>query len=263
MAEYYYNDKLSQHDDFIGMIPCNATVLEFGAATGYITRILSEEKNCQVTCIERSPRMAREASKYAVQTIVADLDTDNWYEPLSNKQFDVLLFADVLEHLRTPQQVVEQACALLQHNGCVITSIPNIAHNAVLLSLQQGKFQYRETGLLDNTHIHLFTRQSIYAMMQQCGLYCAQECNKLIRPCDTELTQYYAQGGLMSLSLLHRPDAHTYRFVQKWDKTEHTAPKAPKLSFAQQCYELLYDICCYLKRKHHLQCPKLRKFIFG
>jgi len=51
----------------------------------------------------------------------------------------------------------------------VVASIPNVAHGSVRLALLQGRFDYRSLGLLDNTHLRFFTRESVGRLFEDAG----------------------------------------------------------------------------------------------
>lgn len=86
-----------------------------------------------------------------------------------NVAFDVIIFGDVLEHLREPEKIVKLCKNHLTESGCIISSIPNVQHISVLRPLIYGRFTYTETGLLDKTHIHLFTGYEIQQMFLRAG----------------------------------------------------------------------------------------------
>ena len=48
-------------------------------------------------------------------------------------------------------------------------SIPNIAHNSIIIDLCNDKFEYGETGLLDKTHIHFFTYMTLVQLVESIG----------------------------------------------------------------------------------------------
>lgn len=79
-------------------------------------------------------------------------------------KFDYIIFGDVLEHLHNPQKTIKYCRSLLAKNGRIIASIPNVMHVSVMAQLLRGEFCYTEKGLLDKTHIHLFTGQEIEKM---------------------------------------------------------------------------------------------------
>jgi 2-polyprenyl-3-methyl-5-hydroxy-6-metoxy-1,4-benzoquinol methylase len=261
MAQVYdIKEELSLSDSCLCFLSPNSTVLEFGSATGYATRYMTEKLNCKVTCIEINPQMAAVGQKYAQKMILADVETDNWEKELVDS-FDFIVFADILEHLRNPGQVISRAIPFLSDNGVILTSIPNIGHNAIIMNLRNGKFNYTDIGLLDNTHIHFLTRESITKMFESNNLYCIAEESKVIRPCDTELAAYYTLNPLLALSLISKKDGHIYRYVQKWGKFKpaisHRDIVGEKLKFGQKIFELTYDLACYMKRKLKIATPKV------
>ena len=169
-------DKNNSLTYIINKIDSGSTVLEFGPATGYMTRYLKEEKNCSVYIVEVDESAFKEAVKYAVDGFCGDAETGTWYEQFIGIKFDFITFADVLEHLRDPLNVLKKAKKLLKEDsGEILTSIPNIAHNAVLVDLYNNKFQYRNTGIMDNTHLRFFTHNSMVSMFREAELYPVDE----------------------------------------------------------------------------------------
>ena len=81
-------------------------------------------------------------------------------------KFDYVIFGDVLEHLRDPLSALIFCKKLLKKEGRVVASIPNLMNIAVMKGLLDGNFTYRDTGLLDRTHIHMFTYNEILRMFE-------------------------------------------------------------------------------------------------
>lgn len=145
-------------------------VLEFGCANGRLTRYLKESLDCDVTIVEIDEEAGKEASKYATKAILGEegnLDNDIWKEKVDKGAFDYIVFADVLEHLRNPKEVLEFCKKLLNPEGSMLVSIPNLANNAVIAYLWNNQFDYHSTGLLDNTHIHFFSLNSFRKMIDE------------------------------------------------------------------------------------------------
>ncbi len=198
----------------------NTTVLEFGPASGYMTEYMKETLNCDVHIVEINEEDGKEASQFAKSALIGPVDGDiedyNWtgIEPC-----DYIIFADVLEHLYNPWQVLEAATALLKEGGSILISIPNISHNSVIIDLINGKFNYRELGLLDSTHIRFFTRESLLYMVQYAGLRVEKEMNTF---CAVEHTEF--KNNLtdvpeeVSKALQERPDGILYQFVWELKK---------------------------------------------
>lgn len=85
------------------------------------------------------------------------------------KKFDYIIFGDVLEHLHNPAKTIEYCKTLLNKEGCIVASIPNVMHVSVMEQLLRGEFRYTDVGLLDKTHIHLFTQKEIEKMFVEAG----------------------------------------------------------------------------------------------
>jgi glycosyltransferase involved in cell wall biosynthesis len=84
--------------------------------------------------------------------------------------FDVVLFADVLEHLPDPRMVLEQAADRLADGGRMLVSLPNAVHWSVRAQVAAGRFEYTNEGLLDRGHLRFFTRNSAVEMFEEAGL---------------------------------------------------------------------------------------------
>lgn len=244
---------------YLRQITKGASVLEFGAASGYMTKYLREERECRVTCIEINPQSAKVCKQYAEKVVVADIDTGDW-DGLLEQEYDYILFADVLEHLREPERTLTKALNFLALDGTVITSIPNIAHSAIILSLLRGRFEYTTFGLLDDTHIHFFTRQSMTEMFERNGLISIEENNSIRLPSRTELREHYCSSPFFSLTLLRKPDAHVYQFISMWKRKQEGNVKGVKNGYRIPFYRIPY-LCCldfkdYLFNRHRIDCLK-------
>ncbi|KST67355.1 glycosyltransferase [Mastigocoleus testarum] len=161
-------DDNSSLKKILNFVEENKQIIDFGCATGYLANLLNR-KGCTVTGVEINPDAAKIAEQHCEEVIVADLDVISITEALPNQKFDVAIFGDVLEHLRNPWQLLAETKNILKPNGYVVASIPNIAHGAIRLALLQGKFEYSELGILDNTHLRFFTRKTIEELFDNSG----------------------------------------------------------------------------------------------
>lgn len=93
----------------------------------------------------------------------------------AKRKFDVIVFADVLEHVRNPEQVLLRARKHLKPKGRIIASTGNVAHLYVRMSLLLGSFNYTERGILDRTHTRLFTRQTFRELFSDCSFKVVDE----------------------------------------------------------------------------------------
>ena len=145
-------------------IPKDAHVLDVGCSSGNLMRWIKELCNAQVYGIEANKYSAEVAIKRGFDVQCCTFED---YSPNVQEQFDVIIFADVLEHLINPGAALQKAHQLLKENGIVITSIPNIAHWTIRLNLLSGKFEYEPIGLLDATHLRWFTQKTLYRLFSK------------------------------------------------------------------------------------------------
>ena len=157
----------------VKLIAPGSTVLDVGCATGYLAELL-RPKNCVVTGIDNNAEAAKTARKHCAEVIVADLETQSLPALFKRKKFDVVVFADVLEHLKAPGDVLQAAHRIVKTGGHVVASIPNIAHGAIRLALLAGNFDYTELGILDDTHLRFFTAKTLEEMFLATGYHIEQ-----------------------------------------------------------------------------------------
>jgi len=95
-----------------------------------------------------------------------DITTDSF---TSLGSFDLVVLADVLEHLPDPLGVMRNVHSLLNPGSRIVISVPNVAHVSVRAQLFFGRFQYSARGILDSTHLRFFTRQTIMELLRDSG----------------------------------------------------------------------------------------------
>ena len=76
------------------------------------------------------------------------------------KYFDIIVFADILEHLKEPLEVLKRYKKYLKDDGYIIISIPNIANWKIRFKSLLGRFEYNEYGILDSGHLRFFNEKS-------------------------------------------------------------------------------------------------------
>lgn len=216
-------DSLSK---IIRHISPNSSVLELGPATGYLTRFMTEEKGCVVDCVEISPEMAKEAERFCNRMEVRDLDIIELKDFFQEETYDYVILADVLEHLRKGERTLRSCRKLLKKSGHCIVSIPNIAHASIIGELLKGRFDYRDEGLLDRSHIRFFTCSSIQRLLNECG-FGIEKIEAVVKlPEDTE-----TGDSLMNLpidlqrAILSNPDTLAYQYVIVCSPTGDKAPR--------------------------------------
>jgi glycosyltransferase involved in cell wall biosynthesis len=84
--------------------------------------------------------------------------------------YDIVLAADVLEHVRNPQRLLRECQDHLAPLGVVIASVPNFAHWYPRSRVLLGRFDYDQRGILDEGHVRFFTRGSFERLVASVGL---------------------------------------------------------------------------------------------
>lgn len=152
------NKRFARHGSHIKTIHyvgAGKKVLDVGCASGYLDEFF-KKNNCSVVGIEKDEKAAALARRYCETVLIGDAEeiTDI---PYPEGYFDAIVFADILEHLRNPDLVLNNFKKYLSHQGRIIASIPNIAYLPIRINLLVGKFDYAEYGHLDKTHVRFFT----------------------------------------------------------------------------------------------------------
>ena len=140
-------------------------ILDVGSAAGYLGAAL-RERGHSVAGVERDARLAEQARSFYDQFFQVDVDD---FDFADCRGFDLILFADVLEHLRDPVAVLRRCADTLKPDGNIIVSVPNVANFIVRLSLLFGRFDYDDLGILDRTHLRFFTHKTLRQLLQECG----------------------------------------------------------------------------------------------
>ena len=66
-----------------------------------------------------------------------------------------------------PWTALERIRGLMKSDGTLLVSLPNVRNFRVVLPLLMGKWTYRESGLLDQTHLRFFTRSSARELVEE------------------------------------------------------------------------------------------------
>jgi 2-polyprenyl-3-methyl-5-hydroxy-6-metoxy-1,4-benzoquinol methylase len=160
-------------DDIVSRIPYGARrILDVGAADGTLgAHLLEARPDREVHGVESDAAMAAVASQRLSSARHADAEELDWDAVGGPGPFDCIVFADVLEHMREPGDVLARAVGRLAEDGIVVLSVPNIRHASAIWSIVvRGTFPRRARGLFDETHLRWFTTRDIVAMCSGVGL---------------------------------------------------------------------------------------------
>lgn len=164
---------ISQRDDILNLLPNKVKkVLDIGCSIGTIGESIKEkEKGAEVVGIELDEQMSKIAQKKLDKVIIGNIEEINLKDYFLPNYFDCIIFADILEHLRNPWDVLKSAISFLNNEGIIIASIPNVRHyTTIFVLLFKGYWPYRKRGIHDKTHLRFFTLRNIIEMFQNAGL---------------------------------------------------------------------------------------------
>lgn len=147
-------------------IPEGARVLDVGCGTGTLGRHLADTRGVRIVGIEPHAGRANRAQSLGLEVHNAAFTPES---VVSIGTFDVVLFADVLEHVPSPGAFLQLAHSLLNPGGCVVAVVPNAVHWSMRWHLLTGRFDYSGCGILDATHLRWFTRRSTERLFRATG----------------------------------------------------------------------------------------------
>ena len=212
-------------------------MLELGPATGYFTRYLYEELECVVDAVEISSEMAEQARPWLNRLVVGDIEQLD-FDVFGGESYDVIVCADVIEHLRDPWRISGQLASLIKDGGRLLLSVPNVGYMGVLLDLLQGSFRYRDEGLLDRTHLRFFTIESLRDLLEKSGwhLWSVEQVNLSLL--DSEFhVRLELLGPALRDALLARPDALCYQWIVEARRIPPAVPCALPRVPAADCFQ--------------------------
>ena len=135
--------------------------------------------------------------------------------------YDIVLCADVIEHVRDPRQLLHDAGKLVAAGGSVIASVPNFGHWYPRTRTAVGLFDYDRRGILDSTHIRFFTRRSFEHLIDDAGLVVVRrdatglpfDVAKRGSGDDGERAKVGLLGTVDALTVKLRPQLFGYQFL--------------------------------------------------
>lgn len=151
-------------------------VLDVGCGAGQLGVYLKEQGAAVVDGCDIAAGAVDQASRVLDRAFVYDVATDS----LAHKcpqQYDVVVATELIEHLFTPGRLLDEVKTVLKPGGTFIVTTPNFLVWTNRLRMLVGQFEYTKTGLLDESHVHFFTYNTLHQLLQQHGLEVVQEEN--------------------------------------------------------------------------------------
>lgn len=153
-------------EDVFALVPTGVRrVLEIGCGAGrFRTNFPADIEYWGVEPVAEAAREAVGLTRVLVGTL------DEVAASLPDGYFDLVVCNDVLEHMADPQKALATIRAKMAADGRLVGSLPNVRSVWVLLDLLfRRDWRYRESGVLDSTHLRFFTFKSARRLLTEGG----------------------------------------------------------------------------------------------
>jgi 2-polyprenyl-3-methyl-5-hydroxy-6-metoxy-1,4-benzoquinol methylase len=198
-------------------------VLDLGCSSGLLSqRIRSLGHHVTGVDLEAFPQTLGRVDRFVPG------DLENGIPAEVGRGYDVVVLADVLEHLRTPERLLSAVTEVLAPGGRVLVSIPNFGHWYPRFRTALGVFDYDQRGILDRTHYRFFTRRSLARLVKHAGFEVRRHREvglpfDVLARQDATLTGRFLRA-VDRVSVYARPTLFAYQFVLHLER-----PRAPEL----------------------------------
>ncbi len=156
-------------NDVVALLPSGPNkVLELGCGVGRTLLNAREQgKASEIVGIDIIPAtVEQEKLDNYIQA-----DIDNLELPYPAGYFDIIICADVLEHLVDPWSAVSKLVPFLKTGGTIVASLPNARDYLLFIAVfVRGDFRYNSEGLFDRGHLRFFCRKNMRILFEQNGL---------------------------------------------------------------------------------------------
>ncbi len=149
------------------LLPQGGSVLDLGCASGGLLALLRAraDHTAGLELSETAAKVAANTADLVVQGALEDRDL-----PFEPGFYDLVVLADVLEHLADPVAALRRASGWAKPGGAILVSVPNVAHWQARLTLARGRWPAEEKGTFDSSHLRWFTRASVATLLADAGL---------------------------------------------------------------------------------------------
>lgn len=201
----------------IRMVGVDKNVLEIGSGPGSITKILSTVAKCRVTAADIDAESLARLTPYCEHVFNIDLNNSSWVDVIGqDSRFDVVVAADVLEHVYEPLTVLKAMTGFLNESSYIIISVPHVGHSAIHACLLEEDFEYGDFGLLDRTHIRFFGIKNVQKLFFDAGLKIIEAEFVVRHPEHTEFAKRWSKISPELRNLLaENPYGSVYQIILK------------------------------------------------
>lgn len=149
-------------------------ILDVGCATGYLSK--NYKKGNYVVGIDISEKAIGAAKQELNDAYVVDIEKYPWPNQIVNRKYDIILCTELIEHLFSPEELIKYLASLLNLNGKIIISTPNLLVWSNRIKMFLGYYENFDKG-----HIRMFSYKTLKNLIFNCGLFIEKE-DRVIHP---------------------------------------------------------------------------------
>lgn len=210
MREDYYKHKGAQYGmghtrrkRILSLVPRDAQrILDIACAGGRFGKML-RERGYWVAGMDISEDAIADAQAVLDRALLGDAE-NAWPQEFQGGDFDVIIAAEILEHVFDPVAVLRSAKRALKPGGSIIITTPNFMAWTNRLTFLMGRFRYEEQGMFDFGHIRWFTLEYLKKVLKEAGFHIVQEKHIIFPGKLTRLLKYWP--SLWSRQLIVRAE---------------------------------------------------------
>jgi len=196
--------------EILNIVGKEKVVLEIGPSTGYMTKLFLEN-GCILDIVEKDKKVFPKLPKGIRKMINLSIE-DVKILSLLFGDYDFIILADVLEHLIDPENTLKDLKKISSSKTKLIISLPNVANWVMRKQLFfKGDFEYQESGLLDTTHLHFYTVDTLPKLLAKCGWRVKQIIGTLTRLPFEESINKIPVVNLLFKKIIYKKLAEKYK----------------------------------------------------
>lgn len=149
--------------------------LDLACGFGHIAEEVRSRFGLNYVGVDIDPEELREVAARGLEVHDVDLSTpgvlDRLRTVLDGRPLVSISMLDGLEHMPDGEPVLEAVATLVwEHRAIAVFSVPNVTHHDVAVKNLLGQWTYTPSGLLDSTHVQLFSETSLLHALSRVGL---------------------------------------------------------------------------------------------
>lgn len=215
--DYYSNTR----SDLLELVPLQSKkILDVGCASGNFGKSIKQRQNCHITGIELKKNIAQIAQSNLDLVLSGSIEKN--IEKLQN-EYDCIILADVIEHLKSPERILYNLSKKLSYNGIIIISVPNFSNYYVFEKLVYGNFNYDESGILDKTHLKFFSKINLIDLFNKLNLEITKflYAKNIITINDNIISLFFENNINLELFLQECENFQYFITLRKSENIEH------------------------------------------